>query len=357
MKLTTLTQATLCLFALMPFSAVAQGILPEKEIIDCGRTGYQKPVTATFELVNKSNKRLSISQVKADCGCTQAKIAKDKLDAGEKTTIELTYDGQMLGHYVKQAAVYIGDEEKPFYLTMKGIVAPQVEDYSGNYPYKVGTLLTDMEVIEFDNVNMGDEPQQIIHIMNSGTSEITPNLQHLPPYLTAISSPEKLRPGQRGQITLTLNSKLVRGYGLTQTSVHLASKLGEKISNENEMPVSVVTLPDLKTYDGKNKQYAPKMELSADTVLLGRINGKEKKAETITLANKGRMPLTISSIQMFTPGLTITLGKRELQPGEQTKMKITANRRKLLKQKTKPRILMITNDPDKTKFIINIKIK
>ena len=156
---------------------------------------------------------------------------------------------------------------------------------------------------------------------------------------------------------MTIDARLVPGYGLTQTSVYLASRLGERVSSANELPVSIVTLPDLKAYSGKNKQYAPKMELSKSDVELGKINGKMKKRETLLLSNKGRTPLTISSLQLFTPGLKITLDKRELQPGEQTKLRITANRQLLLKQKTKPRILMITNDPDKPKLIINIKVK
>ena len=60
---------------------------------------------------------------------------------------------------------------------------------------------------------------------------------------------------------------------------------------------------------------------------------------------------------MFTEGLQISLGKSTLQPGESTKLKITARREELLKARTKPRILMITNDPDKSKVVITINAK
>jgi hypothetical protein len=133
--------------------------------------------------------------------------------------------------------------------------------------------------------------------------------------------------------------------------------LGEKVHQDNEIPVSIVARPDMKYYDGKNKQFAPKLELSADTVTLGVINGKKHKSETVMLSNKGRTELEISSIQMFTQGLQITLDKSRLQPNEQAKLKITADRAKLLKSKTKPRILMITNDPDHAKIIINVIVK
>ena len=347
----------LSLVALSFASARAQKVEFDQLTIDCGKSAFKAPVTAKYEIKNKGLRRLTITDIHPDCGCTAAKITKNTLGPGDKATIELTYDGGMLGHYVKQAAVMTNASETPYYLTMKGIVLAEVKDYSGSFPYTIGHLLADQNVLEFDNVNQGDQPQQVIHVMNNGTAEITPNVQHLPSYLTATASPERLRPGQAGQVIVTLDSKLLHGFGLTQTNVYLASRLGEKVQSETEVPVSIVALPDLKTFDGKNKQYAPRMELSADSVTLGLINGKMKKTAIITISNNGRTALDISSLQMFTSGLKITLGKRELQPGEHTKLKITVDREKLIKSKTRPRILMITNDPDKSKVIIPIHIK
>jgi hypothetical protein len=60
---------------------------------------------------------------------------------------------------------------------------------------------------------------------------------------------------------------------------------------------------------------------------------------------------------MFTDGLEISLGKSTLRAGESTRLKITAQRDRLLKARTKPRILMITNDPDKSKVVITINAK
>ena len=345
----------LCHLSFSPASA--QKMTISQQTIDCGKSAFMMPVTAKFEVKNKSLRRLTITDLQPDCGCTKATVEKKWLGPGEKTTIELTYDGRMLGHYIKQVGVYTNADEKPVYLTMKGVVLAELKDYSGSYPHAMGDLLTDLNVLEFDDVNKGDQPQQILHILNNSTTEMTPNIQHLPPYLTADIEPQKLRPGQAGKITVTLNSSLIHDFGLTQTSVYLASQLGEKVQADNEVPVSIVLLPDMKSFDGKNKQYAPKIQLSTENVTLGLVNGKKHKSETIVITNKGRLALDISSLRMFTTGLQLTLGKRTLQPGEQTKLKITADREKLLKSKTRPRILMITNDPDKAKIIISVNVK
>jgi hypothetical protein len=60
---------------------------------------------------------------------------------------------------------------------------------------------------------------------------------------------------------------------------------------------------------------------------------------------------------MFTGGLQISLNKRKLHPGEMAKLKVTVFRDDIKKVRTRPRILMISNDPDKSKVTININVK
>jgi hypothetical protein len=90
---------------------------------------------------------------------------------------------------------------------------------------------------------------------------------------------------------------------------------------------------------------------------LGIVEGKNVKKGVVVLTNKGRLPLKISSLQMFTKGMTVTLDKRELQPGESTKMKITVDRAQVMKARQRPRVLMITNDPDHAKVVIKVSVK
>ena len=45
-------------------------------------------------------------------------------------------------------------------------------------------------------MNKGDHPVQEIHILNNGEKTMTPNVMHLPPYLTALVTPEKLEQGK-----------------------------------------------------------------------------------------------------------------------------------------------------------------
>ena len=91
-------------FTFLPFSLSAQRLTVANTTVNAGRTGYLQPITATFELKNKSRKKLYIEDVHPDCGCTAVEFPKE-VDGGAKFTIKMTYDAKMLGHFQKMAAV------------------------------------------------------------------------------------------------------------------------------------------------------------------------------------------------------------------------------------------------------------
>ena len=334
--------------------AVAQKLIIEKTTIDVGRTGYEQPITAIFEFRVKGSKKVRINDVRPDCNCT--KVEYPKTDQGDKFQIRMTYDARQLGHFDKQAAVVTNATAKPFYIRMKGIVLRDYQNLSKNYPITMGNLLLDHSELEFDDINRGDQQVQLLHIYNSSTTVCQPNLMHLPSYLKATMAPERLGPGRAGTLTVTLNSNELHDYGLTQSAVFLAENPGDTVSADHEIPVSAVLLPSFMGMNAAQKQYAPKMQLSKTTCDI-QFNSKTKKKDVIEITNKGRTELDISSLQLFTGGLQVSLSKSKLQPGEKTTLKITALRDELKKVRTRPRILMITNDPDQGKVVININAK
>jgi hypothetical protein len=336
---------------------IAQKVEVTKPKVNVGKTGFEIPITATFELKNITNRHLTVTSVKPDCGCTKVVYPKKSVGAGEVFTISMTYDARMLGHFSKQAAVTIRGQQQPVWLTMTGLVVEDWTDYSKLYPHAFGSILADIDNAEFDDVNKGEHPEVVINIINNGGETVTPNMLHLPDYLTAMAIPERLASGQTGKMVLTLNSQHLKDFGLTQTTIYLAEQLGDKVSSDTEFPVSVVLLPNATLFEGKNKQYAPRLEYSTDSITLGMVGGKHIKKGVVVLTNKGRLPLNISSLQMFTKGMTVTLDKRELQPGESAKLKISIDREQVMKARQRPRVLMITNDPDHSKVVIKVGVK
>lgn len=96
------------------------------------------------------------------------------------------------------------------------------------------------------------------------------------------------------------------------------------------------------------------MTLSTTELNLGPFGNKKKLKGEVVIRNDGQSTLDIKSLQMFTAGLQVSLNKTKLAPGEEAKMKVTAEQRQLRNLRTKPRILMITNDPQSPKVVVHI---
>ena len=342
---------------LMPLLLLAQPKLTIiNKIIDCGEVLFRKPVTARFELRNRSLRQLNIDTVETSCGCTVAEYPQKSVSLGQRFFISATFDAQMLGHFNKQVAVHFRGFDKPVYLTLTGVVASEVIDYSAIYPFKISYLHVNKNDIEFDNVNCGDISVAEMQIVNGGKQIYKPVVMHLPAYLTVTAVPSLLYPRQAGKIIFTLDSKKLRDYGLTQTMVYLSRFAGDNVCDENSINVSAVLLPDFKNMTESERKLAPSIRISQKSIELGPFGSKSKKSGTLLITNVGSSDLNITSLQVFTSGLEVTLGKRILKRGETTKMKVTAVEKYIRNVRSKPRVLMITNDPSNPKMIIDINV-
>lgn len=343
------------LFSLAVLGASAQKIEAVNKIVDCGQTIYRSPATAEFEIRNKSSRPLHIVDVRMSCGCTDVDYPKEEIPADGKFVVRVTYDAQTMGHFDKLVGIYTDNSDKPLMLRMRGHVVREIVDFGGNYDFLLGNIKSDCNDIEFDDVNRGERPQKKIHIRNTTGENIQPVVMHLPDYLTADVSPSKIAPGHSGVVTVTLDSKRLKDMGLTQTSVYLGSFPGDRVSHEKEISVSTVLLPKFDNLSARQLANSPRLYLSTKELNLGAFNGKKKLKGEIIIRNDGKTALNIKNIQMFTVGLQVSLNKQKLMPGESAKLKVTAEERLIKMARSKPRVLMITNDPNQPKVTIEIK--
>jgi len=354
MRIKTITITTFFACAAAFSDCEAQSLTAINDIIDCGQVEYMQPVSAEFELRNTSNRSVRIRRVETYCGCVVAEFTRKQISTKDKATVKITYDAMQMGHFDKVIEVYCGNEDQPLTLRMKGVVVREATDYAGNFPYKMGVLMTDRNTLEFDDVNSGDQPQLLMHVRNVGSEVVQPTIMHLPDYLNADVSPSTLPPGRTGTITVTLDSRLVDDLGLTQTRVYLGSRPGEKVSAEKEITVSVVVIPQFDDMTEAELRDAPRIELSTQKLLFDPANNSRKQRQEILITNTGQSELHISNLQMFTEGLMLSLNKQTISPGDVAKLKVGIDTDMLKNVQSEPRILMITNDPDNPKVVVRI---
>lgn len=311
--------------------------------------------TATFTLTNTDSVSLWIKDVRPDCGCTAVEWTQGIIAPGKSGQLTATFDAELLGHFEKQVAVYTNLAEKPYYLTLSGDVVTELIDEAEDYPYHVGDIYIESDNLEFDDVRRGDMPVKSLKVFNAGRQSLEPELMHLPKYLTVTADPQIIRPGRAGRLNFTLNSELLRAYGLTQTSIYVSRFAGDRVSRDNEINVSATLLPE-QTYTDAQMAIAPRAELDSTTINMGSMGTKKRLKHDVILTNTGDSPLVISALQVYNPGLSVKLGKRTLAPGESDKLRITVNAT-TADFKGRRRVLLITNDPVNPKIVVDVVVK
>lgn len=347
-------KSILAALVMIPMMSFAQKIQVINSGINLGQIMYCHPATATYTMKNMANSAITITDVDTGCGCTKAEYPKNKIGAGEEFQLSLTYDSRQLGHFKRVIYVFDSTSDSPTEITLEGNVVTQIENFSGNYPLSIGELLADVNTIEFEDVHSGDRLTQEMHFMNPTGQYIEPVIMHLPSYLRAEIIPAKIAPKKGGIVRVTLNSKKIPSMGLHQASIYLGKNAGEKVSEDKEITVSAILLPEQVAQDDAAISQLPHASLSTTTVDFSNFEGKAKKKAEVILTNTGKSMLEIKSLQMFTMGLEVMIPKKVLKPGESTKIKITGNAALLSKVRQRPRLLMITNDAANPKTIIEI---
>ncbi len=81
----------------------------DADTFDFGKINHREPVRHTFYLSNEGNAPMYIDSIVASCGCTEPKISKSIIPAGEKVELEVGFNpfGKKPGVDVETATIYI----------------------------------------------------------------------------------------------------------------------------------------------------------------------------------------------------------------------------------------------------------
>lgn len=326
------------------------------EMHSFGQIEWKHPVTVQYIITNTGDRPLVLTDVEPDCACTVAQWTKTPIAPGAKGEVNVTFDAKALGHFQKSVAIFCNAQPHLVYLKFHGEVVQEITDFTKTHPYLIGQIRIDRNSIDFPDVQHGEQPVMHIGVVNLSDRPYEPVLMHLPPYLQAKAEPHVLQKGEKGIITLTLNSEKLSDLGQTQASIYLSRFSGDKVGEENEIPVTAILLPDFSGMTEAEKANAPAISLSATVLDLSAVLEKKQKVrQDITITNTGRSPLQISKLQVLHPAVGVNLKKSILQPGETTRLRVTVTKKNIGKKHRHLRLLMITNDPMQPKVEIEIR--
>ncbi len=337
------------------FPALGQQVSFDNIRHEFGSVIWQNPCRAAFKITNHSTTHLIIKDVRTDCGCTVAQWDNSPIAPGASTIVTASFDAELLGHFEKQVMVYTNLEKNPYTLVMSGDVVLERRGESGDFPYHIGDIYLNSDNVEFDEVHRGDMPVKTLQVYNAGRQSIEPGLMHMPQYLSVQAEPKVIRPGRVGRLHFILNSEKLRSYGLTQTNVYVSRFPGDRINQDNDIFVSATLVPE-QIYTDAQLAVAPRAELDSTSINLGSFGKKKKLKREMLLKNTGKSPLKITALQVYNPGLSVSLNKRTIAPGETAKLKITVHAT-TTSFRGRRRVLLITNDPANSKIIVDVTVK
>lgn len=124
--LTFLSIFTFALQAQENQTAAADSIIFDKLVHDYETIAQGGDGNCVFTFTNKGNKPLVLSNVRASCGCTTPDWTKTPVAPGEKGTIKVRYNTNLVGSFNKSITVNSNAANSTVRLSIKGqVVAPQ----------------------------------------------------------------------------------------------------------------------------------------------------------------------------------------------------------------------------------------
>lgn len=344
----------------LPMTVCAQ-LTVDKKVQNLGTLQLYSEANTSFKIKNTANSPVTVAKIVTSSSQIKATCSPMTVPPGGTATVSISYSTDLVGRFTHAVYVYAEGNDQPLTVQLKGKVylnmnrAYERQGTQGSvdaFGVSFGTLSFNTDNIEFDYVNDGDVVTKTIAVTNTGEENCMPNLLHLPAYLSVEASPRVLRPGRKGYLTITLDSrKLNHNLGLTQDVVYVSSYEGESVSREREIPVSIV-LFDTATVERSNR--APSVQLSTEELDLPQ-SGKSKVKGTVSISNTGRSDLMIKSLQVFHPAINVSLPKTTIAPGETVNMKVTVVNKYRELSSARYRILMITNDYRKPVVLVSIR--
>ena len=328
----------------------------DRESVDFGTVLLNNPVTAEFKVTNTGNSNLVLTSVDASCACTAIEWPENGIGPGETASIKAVFDAKALGTFYKEVEIRSNISTEPTYLQMSGRVVANADEVTNTegFDIEMGDVRLNKDTIFFDQVSKGTDPVDEILVLNTTRASFEPILMHVPNYLEVSCYPERIPAGRTGRIRIKLLTENLQEMGLTQTSVYFTRMFGDKVNSENEIPVSVVLLPDFSNLSAASKVRTPKMKLST-TNLQVFYNGKPKAKGVVMITNTGQQELKIDRLQVMSDAVSVSLPKKIVGVGQTIKMKVEVNKDRVKKNRGLG-ILMITNDPENAEQIIKIKV-
>lgn len=308
-------------------------------------------VTCTMQFVNTGDVPVVVTDMRVTCGCTTPRYPKEAVAPGDTAAVTVTYSALgRPGRFKKKVYVYTDADTERYTLTVSGVVIGDENTLKNRYPVDAGKLRLRNNTVAFGELNRGKIKTAFVDAYNHTADTLHPVWRNVPEYLSVISTPAAVAPGEQVSFSFYLNTSKCPQWGMNEIELVLLPDKGEQ-----DVPVSVVVIvnEDFSKMTPGQLANAPKVSVLPDAVDFGivKYNGGVV-SRVFEIANDGKNALEIRRIYSTDSGITVDTGTAKVKKGKKTAVTINVDTSKINPELLDARITVITNDPENPRVIV-----
>ena len=340
------------LFVLMisPVLLIAQQLEPELKFVeethDFGLIKESDgPAEYKFEFTNTSQAPITITNVRASCGCTTPAWTREPVLPGKSGFITAVYNPKNRpGPFNKTLTVTTNGQKNTIILRIQGKVEPKPRTIEDDFPTVIGDLRAKYRAFNMGKVYDNKPAVKTFEVYNQGEGELTFLSEvDAPEHIKVTFEPQTIGARQKGRVMVKFDSKSQNELGFTATQISFYTDEQEP---QNKKTFTVYA--DLNEYFApltpETAAMAPKLNVEKRVHDFGKITQGDVVAATYKLINDGKSPLNIRKVSSNCTCAVTEIGKMDLQPGESVELQLSFNStgRRGTQQKS---ITIYSNDP------------
>lgn len=307
-------------------------------------------VSCDFSFTNTGDEPLVISKVRTSCGCTAPEYTQEPIAPGSTGNVRITFNpAGRLGMFSKSIYVYTNTDPERTILRIMGEVVREDDKIETQYAYRIGNLALKSLHIPLNKIVKGRYAYGSIEVANMTNDTLVPQIENLPPHITAEFDPPTLGKGESGVLNITYNPDAVDDWGYRRDEFNIVrSSVGITAGSEalyNTITLSGVLQEDFDSYTDEQRENAPILALGSRDVNFKVITGTKKVQRQLYVINAGFSPLTIHKVRCENNAIKTKLKKTTLKPGQSTLLVIEIDPMQMQANTLSNDIYIVSNDP------------
>lgn len=303
-------------------------------------------VSADFHLVNTGDEPLVILAARASCGCTVPSYTSKPVEPGDTAVVKVIYNPTgRPGKFDKRVKVETNTTPRQSVLLIKGTVIGASNTLRARFPIDAGPLKLRRDAVPFGEILKGRTNTAFLEVYNQSADTIRPVISGLPSYISVVTEPADVPPGQQGTFTMFYTAGPDSDWGLTTHDVTVHAN-GESSPGHDVSLVAIIN-EDFSKLTAKQKETAPQIALSTTQADLGRIRHGETYEAKVTVENYGKDPLIIRKLSSVDKAISVKSSTMTVKGGKSAVITIKVNTAEAPDDMINSRVTLITNDPSR----------